>query len=215
MRRYSSTDQGVCCRRMSICPFVHHKPVLCRNQWTNRAGFWHGGFLLPIPHCCVVRKFGYLKKFECFPLGLCPKLWTYKISPWQLDRIVNKTRRRRRQSSLLTTPRRQSTGLFCSWHNFDWHRTSHGPSVVAELHVSPEGVECKRLIMICRPTCFLVLRFKCLSLERFLQGLVFRLILLLFGCEWATESVCLQCLLLGRLRREIAELLRQRGNSFC
>ena len=175
---------------------------------------WFLAWRLPATYptllCC--KEIWVSKKFECFPLGLCPKLWTYKISPWQLDRIVNKSRRRRWQWSLLTTPVRQSTGLFCSWHNFDWHRASHGPCVVAELHVFPEGVECKRLIMICRPRCFLVLRFKCLSLERFLQGLVFRLI---FGCEWATESVCLQCLLLGRLRREIAELLHQRGNSFC
>ena len=31
---------------------------------------------------------------------ICPKLWTWKISPWQVGRVVNKTRRR---SSLLTT----------------------------------------------------------------------------------------------------------------
>ena len=54
------------------CPSVHSciTSRYCRNQWTNQAGFWRGGFLLPIPHCCVVRKFGYLKKFEC-----CPKLY--------------------------------------------------------------------------------------------------------------------------------------------
>ena len=27
---------------------VHHKPVFYRNDWTNRAGFSHGGFLSPI-----------------------------------------------------------------------------------------------------------------------------------------------------------------------
>ena len=30
----------------SVCPSVRqsvrHKPVLCGNDWTNRAGFWHG-----------------------------------------------------------------------------------------------------------------------------------------------------------------------------
>ena len=41
-----------------------------------------------------------------FPLELCHKL--RKISPRQVDRIVNKARRRRRRSSLLTTPMRQS-----------------------------------------------------------------------------------------------------------
>jgi len=28
-----------------------HKPVLCWNDWTNRAGFWHEDFLPPVPHC--------------------------------------------------------------------------------------------------------------------------------------------------------------------
>jgi len=45
---------GTCCRhvsiRLSVCP---PKPVLYRNIWTNRAGFWHGG--------CVIKKFGYLQ----------------------------------------------------------------------------------------------------------------------------------------------------------
>jgi len=44
-----------------VCQSVCHKPVLCRNDWTNRAGFWHGGYLPPIPHC-VIRKFGYIRK---------------------------------------------------------------------------------------------------------------------------------------------------------
>jgi len=30
----------------SVRPFVRHKPVLCRIDWTNRTGFWHGGFHL-------------------------------------------------------------------------------------------------------------------------------------------------------------------------
>jgi len=42
-----------------------------------------------------MRKFGYFKKMEYFNLELCPKLRTEKISPRQVDRIVNKTRRRR------------------------------------------------------------------------------------------------------------------------
>jgi len=35
--------RGICCRRVSLCPLVrpsvYHKPVLYRNQWTNRSGF--------------------------------------------------------------------------------------------------------------------------------------------------------------------------------
>jgi len=56
---------------LSVCPTVRHKPVLCRNDWTNRAGFWHGGSLPSIPYC-VLRKFGYVKKRGYFLLGLCP-----------------------------------------------------------------------------------------------------------------------------------------------
>ena len=54
---------------------VSHKPVLCRNDWTNRAGIWHGCFLPPRPHC-VVRKFRYLQKLAYCPPELFPKLRT-------------------------------------------------------------------------------------------------------------------------------------------
>jgi len=42
--------------------------VAYRNDWTNRTGLRHGGFLPPIPHC-VIRKFGYLQKSWYFPLS--------------------------------------------------------------------------------------------------------------------------------------------------
>jgi len=45
--------RDICCCHVSVC----HKPVLYRNDRTNRAGFWHEGFLLPIPHT-VLREFG-------------------------------------------------------------------------------------------------------------------------------------------------------------
>ena len=45
---------------VSVRPSVCHKPVLYRDDWKNRDGFWHGGFLPPIPQC-VVRKFGHLQ----------------------------------------------------------------------------------------------------------------------------------------------------------
>ena len=31
-----------------------HEPVLCRNDWTNRAALWHEGFLPPMPLCVIV-----------------------------------------------------------------------------------------------------------------------------------------------------------------
>ena len=97
----------------SVRPSVCHKPVLYRNDLTNRTSVWHGGFLPPVPHW-VVRKCVYLLKLGYFPLELCRKLRTNKILSLQVDRVVNKTRRRRRRrSSLLTTPIQQSTSRGC------------------------------------------------------------------------------------------------------
>jgi len=64
----------------------------------------------PIPHRAV-RKYGYLQKLGYFPLRFCSKLRTWKISPRQVDHVVNKAHRsrRRQRASLLTTPIRQST----------------------------------------------------------------------------------------------------------
>ena len=63
---------------LSVCLSVCHKPVLCRNDRTNLAAIWLGGFLPHIPHC-VLRKFGYLRKYGYFPLELCLKIWTLKL----------------------------------------------------------------------------------------------------------------------------------------
>jgi len=87
------------CVRLSVC----HNPVLYRNDLTNRAGFCHERFLLPIlPHCRPIRrKLGYFRNFGFFPLA-CTLSQT---PPPQVDGVVNETRRRRRRrrrSSLLT-----------------------------------------------------------------------------------------------------------------
>jgi len=50
---------------VSACLSVHQKSAFYRNDWTNRAGFWHGGFLPLIPHC-VIRRFVYLQKLPDF-----------------------------------------------------------------------------------------------------------------------------------------------------
>ena len=76
-RRYASAVFAVI-----VCLSVRHKPVLYRSVWTNRAGIWYGGFLLPIPHC-VIRKFGYIQKLGYFPLEVCPD------ASRQVDRVVN------------------------------------------------------------------------------------------------------------------------------
>ena len=49
------------------------------------------------------------------PAELCPKLWTLKISPRQVDRVVSKIRRR---SSLSTTPSAVAELLVVYWRCF-------------------------------------------------------------------------------------------------
>jgi len=43
-----------------VCLSVNHSQIFYRNDWTNRAGFWLGGFLLYILHC-FERKSGYFQ----------------------------------------------------------------------------------------------------------------------------------------------------------
>ena len=103
---------GICSRRVSICSSV--RPSVCLSQ----AGIlskrldessWFLACRLPAvyPTLCY-REMWVSPKIKILPAGTLSKLGTQKISPQQVDRVVNKTRRRRR-SSLLTTPIRQST----------------------------------------------------------------------------------------------------------
>jgi len=89
------------CVRLS----VRHRPVLYRNDWANRAGFWHGGFLSQT--VLTYNEIWVFPKIRVLPYKTLFQTTTVKISPRQVDRVVNKTRRRR--SSLLMTPIRQST----------------------------------------------------------------------------------------------------------
>jgi len=52
----------------------------------DRVGSWHTGFFRPILQCFVTKS-RYLQKSVYVPLELCPKLWTEKISPRQVDRL--------------------------------------------------------------------------------------------------------------------------------
>ena len=42
-----------------MCLPVRQKPVLYRNDWTSRAGFGHGNYIISVLHC-IMKKFGYL-----------------------------------------------------------------------------------------------------------------------------------------------------------
>ena len=55
--------------------------IAYRNDWTNRAGFWHVGFLPPILHCYKGFRVSQKISVGYFPLKFCPKLWTLNILP--------------------------------------------------------------------------------------------------------------------------------------
>ena len=76
--------RGVCCRY--VCLSVRHKSILYRNDWTNRAGFWHGGFLPTVTHCYKEIWAPPGSKIRIyFSLELCLRLRTLKISLRQVD----------------------------------------------------------------------------------------------------------------------------------
>jgi len=99
---YSAVYAGFLCP--AVCMSVRHKPVLYRNYWTNRAGFFFAGRLTSTYPTLCCKESLVSPKFGSY-FWDCPKLRTWKFSPRQVDRVVNKTRRRR--SNLLTTPIRQ------------------------------------------------------------------------------------------------------------
>ena len=91
-RRYASAVYA-----MALCLCLSQVGVLLK--WLNESScFWQvmmGAFFhLQYPTLCFNRNSGTFKKVY-FPL----EPWTLKISPWQFDCVVSKTRRR---SSLLT-----------------------------------------------------------------------------------------------------------------
>ena len=66
---------------LCVGPSVCHKPVLYRNDWTDRAGFWHG---------CFIHR-SYAPKIRAISPELCPKLW---ISEFVMDLLyIFKVRR--------------------------------------------------------------------------------------------------------------------------
>ena len=87
----------------SVCPSVRHKPVLYRNDWTNRAGFFE--IEAYISHC-VIRKCGYLKN-RVLPSGTLSQTPDFKnFAMTSRSRCQQIRRCRRRRSSLLSTPNR-------------------------------------------------------------------------------------------------------------
>ena len=65
-RRYASAVFAVV-MCPSVCPSFCHQPELYRNSWTNRAGFWHGCFLPPMPQ--EIRKITGIRKTKSATVG--------------------------------------------------------------------------------------------------------------------------------------------------
>ena len=63
---------SVCVRHNSLAAVV----VFCRNVYTDRADFRHGGIFRPVLRC-IVRKFGYPQK-QRLPVLPFVQLWTEK-----------------------------------------------------------------------------------------------------------------------------------------
>ena len=49
-RRYAGAVLAV---TLCLSVSVHHKSIFCGSGRTDRAGFWHGCFIRPIPHCVI------------------------------------------------------------------------------------------------------------------------------------------------------------------
>jgi len=120
-RRYASAVYAVVvCLSvwLSVRSSVRHKPVLYRNDWTNQAGFWYGGFLPSIPHCFFKEIEGISKNWGYFPSGTLSQTPDLeKISPRQNSsssssstvELVDDTYTTIDESWLFTTSRRTVT----------------------------------------------------------------------------------------------------------
>ena len=72
----------------SVCPFVCPPQAgIVSKRLDESSWFLAGRFPSTYPTLCC-KEIWYLHKLGYFPLGLCPKL--RKISPRQVDRVVNK-----------------------------------------------------------------------------------------------------------------------------
>jgi len=60
-RRYARANTGYGSVFVFLSASVYHKSVFYRKGWTDRAGFWHGGFFRPILHRVGCNKFRYLE----------------------------------------------------------------------------------------------------------------------------------------------------------
>jgi len=126
---------------------VRHKPVLYRNDWTNRAGIWHTGFLPSSPHFLCYKEISVSPKIRVLPSE------TLSQTPDQENfSTASRSRCQQHSSSTVEFVDDTYTTVDESWlfttidqlHCCDllWiccttgHRASRGPSAVSEPLVS-------------------------------------------------------------------------------
>ena len=86
----------------SVC----HKSVFYRKGWTDRAGFWHGGFFRPILHRVGCNKFRYLenKGTSCWKFVLNFVLGKFRHAYRSSKRVISWHWRRQKGSRGSTPP---------------------------------------------------------------------------------------------------------------
>jgi len=143
--------------------------VLYRNDWTNRTGIWHGGFLSPIPHC-VIRKLGHVQTLVRRKFRRDNSIALSTTRPSSV--VVADSRvcwrhlyHNRRVVAVCYTSVNCNpltpfdlwwicrTTCFYSRQDFDWHSASRGPSAVVVTFFNHDFVNCKA-------TCTLIWRLK-------------------------------------------------------
>jgi len=92
--------RGICSRPVSVCLSVRPSQADIVMKRLDESSWFlaHRLPIYPTVCCCIIRKSGYLQKLGYFPQRLCATFRTLKISPRQVDRVVNSNGRRRRRS---------------------------------------------------------------------------------------------------------------------
>jgi len=128
--------RGICSRPVSVCLSVRPSQADIVMKRLDESSWFlaHRLPIYPTVCCCIIRKSGYLQKLGYFPQRLCATFRTLKISPRQVDRVVNSNGRRRRRSHTHThTCARARAPVYLSGARC---RLAYGPADATALTVS-------------------------------------------------------------------------------
>ena len=136
--------RGICSRPVSVCLSVRPSQADIVMKRLDESSWFlaHRLPIYPTVCCCIIRKSGYLQKLGYFPQRLCATFRTLKISPRQVDRVVNSNGRRRRRSHTHTHTRARAHQFFCLERGADLHMAQPMP-----LHSLSLASEKSRLVL--------------------------------------------------------------------